>query len=1124
MKDLKKIWFALCAAAIAGMGLLFASFYAYNSLDFIKCAADVFVPDSSFPLLLEDNDGQTAAVSGFSAVDGVYEALSDDPNITVVFNEPVHIENISLKQNIDDLDNFTYAQIYFAKTPEEAFTEENSEKRLLTSGKTADFSVIPGDYSKIRLDLTNEKGTRLSGCELEIFEDFNGRAKNRAVFILAFLLFSAAMLTGAYAFFFGRENKGILHTLQKRAEKIPDRKKGFILLLTAVLLTNALVYIKLAIDGKTIIYSGDGGSDTINQYVPVYAYVINSIRDGSFAFYDLDIGYGGTIYNYCSNFNTPLAFISIILPGVLFGGKFIPAGLVIYRILCSVVSAAVCYLFVDLFCHKPLINALAAYAFAFNGFYLIWGQHYFFSEYCLMAVSVLLLIEMYLRRGDSGCCISLIAVSFFSLMNSAYLCYMIYLPGAVYALIRYFMLYDGFDLKSFLKKFSMLALNILSGFGCAAVIGLPYIYTIMSSGRVASGDKSILAELFGYLKQWYGDQFIFRVQKSISENILGMANRYQGVGNYYGTVHLFFTAFVFIFFLQFILTIHKRSLSLKNKILEYLSALLCVCVCFNKGFGFVIYAFSQINDRHLFVLMPLIAIMFVIVAENIFYNKLISKTGLAAGIAVSVYALINAFAVHDELRMKAYVLCITAVILAGGIIAAVLCFVKKADSHRAAMVFAVLVFFNVNIEAVFSIYRWGNVLSSDYSRMMVSYDATKKALDHIHETDPGLYRVDKAYYDFNRFTDSFAEQYPSVSTYNSAMPDSLKNYLINYTNREYITTSVFMPTFSSSVNDAVQYSQLGLRYVLSQEPLQNNGIYEFFADIDGVLIYKNRFADSFATFYDNAVSESDFLSCRYNKKNIIMQNAVVVRDDDADAFEGYLRDTSELLYEEDITDRIIDGESLKLIKDKDVLWDGVFGFELSGDMAGISGGRELYLELSLLSDTSGKVNMYFTDKDGGGRSLCYAMELREGKAYETRTIIPSGAERIIFELSDNSISFNAFRIAASDVPPRPMGTSSSLSAGKNDMLISGSVDHDRSGILYIPIPYDDNWHIYVDGEETEKYLANSAFMCVRLQQGTHNLRLEYVSAQMRTGAAVSAASVIIVCIWFICSRKTGRKK
>ena len=58
--------------------------------------------------------------------------------------------------------------------------------------------------------------------------------------------------------------------------------------------------------------------------------------------------------------------------------------------------------------------------------------------------------------------------------------------------------------------------------------------------------------------------------------------------------------------------------------------------------------------------------------------------------------------------------------------------------------------------------------------------------------------------------------------------------------------------------------------------------------------------------------------------------------------------------------------------------------------------------------------------------------------------------------------------------------------------VKGSVDVESDSILYLSIPRQDNWSVYVDGEKVEKISdVNIAFLGVQIPDGKHSVVLKY---------------------------------
>lgn len=69
--------------------------------------------------------------------------------------------------------------------------------------------------------------------------------------------------------------------------------------------------------------------------------------------------------------------------------------------------------------------------------------------------------------------------------------------------------------------------------------------------------------------------------------------------------------------------------------------------------------------------------------------------------------------------------------------------------------------------------------------------------------------------------------------------------------------------------------------------------------------------------------------------------------------------------------------------------------------------------------------------------------------------------------------------------------------------ISGSIKLESNKVLFLSIPYNENWTAYVDGEETAICRANTGFCAIPLKAGEHKIVLKYKNKQLKLSSAVS---------------------
>ena len=69
--------------------------------------------------------------------------------------------------------------------------------------------------------------------------------------------------------------------------------------------------------------------------------------------------------------------------------------------------------------------------------------------------------------------------------------------------------------------------------------------------------------------------------------------------------------------------------------------------------------------------------------------------------------------------------------------------------------------------------------------------------------------------------------------------------------------------------------------------------------------------------------------------------------------------------------------------------------------------------------------------------------------------------------------------------------------------ISGSIKLESNKVLFLSIPYNENWTAYADGEETAICRANTGFCAIPLKAGEHKIVLKYKNKQLKLSSAVS---------------------
>ncbi len=88
-----------------------------------------------------------------------------------------------------------------------------------------------------------------------------------------------------------------------------------------------------------------------------------------------------------------------------------------------------------------------------------------------------------------------------------------------------------------------------------------------------------------------------------------------------------------------------------------------------------------------------------------------------------------------------------------------------------------------------------------------------------------------------------------------------------------------------------------------------------------------------------------------------------------------------------------------------------------------------------------------------------------------------------------------------------------------DTSVTGEIDADESGILFMSIPYDAGWSVYVDGQSTEVKSLRDSLMYIDLSEGHHEIEMKFMPKGFIPGLCLSLLSVGIVCVLCFFGRK-----
>ena len=90
--------------------------------------------------------------------------------------------------------------------------------------------------------------------------------------------------------------------------------------------------------------------------------------------------------------------------------------------------------------------------------------------------------------------------------------------------------------------------------------------------------------------------------------------------------------------------------------------------------------------------------------------------------------------------------------------------------------------------------------------------------------------------------------------------------------------------------------------------------------------------------------------------------------------------------------------------------------------------------------------------------------------------------------------------------------------------LNGTIDVKEDGLMLLTVPYSEGWTATVDGVESEIIPVNDALMGIRLNAGTHEIRLTYTPHLFKEGLVITIVSVVMILIASVIPALAGSRK
>lgn len=664
--------------------------------------------------------------------------------------------------------------------------------------------------------------------------------------------------------------------------------------------------------GNDLMIFNDIGSDTWQQYIMNYTSIVNHLRDGSFSLWDFNNGLGINQFN----FNLFDPFLMLLYGvGVVLG----PAHMLLYinviQILKIMVAAFAFYWFLSQFSFSVLSKMITSYAYALNGFLLVWGQHYQFGTVVIYFLLMLLFCEKFIQKKKGKALFPVMV--FLCGIYSVYFTYMCLAATGLYLLFRILML-DGLTWKERIQRFLLGCAEMIMGVGMSLVVFLPMAEVLLNvSSRLESDGTGLLDFLRQCFTPYSRKFYLSMLKRMFSSNLqngYGLAKGpQQYVMNYYEDPVLFCSTLAVFLNVQFLAVLRKADMTKRAKRVLYgVAALILVGTALPVG-GTVFNYFTLPTQRYTFVLMTVFLLLMAWMWD---YMRKGGKLNLVLILAVTAlmgwaYWCGYEQAGFQEYRTNILILTVTGILTA--VCLTLLCFLKDTQIRDVILgVMGVVLVVNVVSEGGTNYQNRVTMKKTDvpaevmvqetqrYEEMRTSDDKEIKyraeiekpqdffremyrvdladCLNYLKENDPTFYRVEKDYISGTVSMDSSGQGYRGISTYNSVMNGNVKEFV------ETCYPELFFAdhnhyTFWNNVDDNWLAAFLGVKYILSGNGEPDETKYKLLDQVGSLYIHENVLDAQTAHFYTQDISEESLKElCTEENREELLGEAIALED------------------------------------------------------------------------------------------------------------------------------------------------------------------------------------------------------------------------------------------------------
>lgn len=881
-------------------------------------------------------------------------------------------------------------------------------------------------------------------------------------------------------------------------------KNPYFILFAAISILYVLLFAKFLI-GDYAYFFLDMGNDTITINYPLYHLFSDMLKENSNSLYQLNVGLGMDMSSHMYQYLNPLNLFIILLPE-----GYITWGVIFLVYIKLMITGIFGYKFFYGHIKHEMSSVIAALVWTFSSYVMLWGQHYGFFTAIVMFTVFMYLVYVFVENSEQSKNWILVPWITLMLLSNYYFLFSSAVMGAGYVII-YLICKKAPVKKIMCKLLQLAAMGILGvligGIGFVAILD-----NFVSSAR--TGDIGVI---WSHMFTPFSLQTVISMLgRFMSNNMMGIADDYTGVFNYYEMAMVFTSGLCVIAVVQLL---RKKAYRKKT-----IGILVLIVVSMVFPFAGKVFNLTTGSLRWTYIVCFIEALAIGLAIREILENPDTRESFKSAVYGMILAVILAAIVVWGEynpdypfyqLEYKYIAIYLLFVFVYG------ICICLSAHNTYIRKKLSICMLIVVCIEMAVCNYPTINQREFATRQQLLTdyyHDGTEEAYDQLQQMDDSLYRVNKTYTSCSE-NDSLVQGYAGTSVYMTTNQKELIQL-----QQIYGGTAIGLNRILFDQDNYIFQTLLGEKYLFTEDPgVVSEDNYSYVETIGTIHIYENKNAVSFGYLYDEAWEKEQIEQMEEIDRSLAIVDGFYYTDGENAV--GY--DTAELgqVTETSLMDYAVTANDCAVTVDS----DGITICDMEEDpFVVFSDGQSCFdesaihkIHIDVETETSVDMAIYYKsqNEESFRSDKIYIFHVSpEQSVWEY--IVPGDIDDIRVDISDNvsNVTIKQLDIINctedSDSLQELQNTNITQVTFADDCYYATiNNDADIVKMLCVPLLYSNNWKVTIDGIETDVKNINGGLCGIEIDTGEHQVVMEYESIYKDEGLLLSGTGIGIYLVW-----------